>query len=193
MNFISSQPTRSCHDIESYRNRLGMNCEDHRTPLKCESYDQVGFDDQEVYRLIVNCAQTCGICDLQTRPSLLQFVFKMQALSFFNGKEKGPKIPTTDVFFNYHPTHSPTLFLTWYPTQNPTYGTTQSPTRHHTSHPTKKPINCRDSKSFRTFLGLKCARHRRLGCDAMTTLGFTVSQMTELRINCPVTCGLCNV
>ena len=82
--YPSLVPTSTCHDTKNFRNRIGMACVDNAAlDIPCESYYKIGFSGEEVYQLLVNCPRTCGICESLARPTLLEFVSKMQASKYF--------------------------------------------------------------------------------------------------------------
>uniref|UniRef100_A0A7S1FKD1 ShKT domain-containing protein n=1 Tax=Corethron hystrix TaxID=216773 RepID=A0A7S1FKD1_9STRA len=70
-----------CTDSIDYKTPLGLRCSNHNDiPLPCESYYTVGFDDDAVLQLLLNCPRACGLCDKWIRPSLLPFLSRMEDL-----------------------------------------------------------------------------------------------------------------
>lgn len=64
----------SCNDVKSYRNKLGMPCPIHKTLLSCSSFYTIGFSEQEMYELLLNCPQSCGTFKSKSSFSAVQSV-----------------------------------------------------------------------------------------------------------------------
>ena len=58
---------------------------------------------------------------------------------------------------------------------------------------TPKRGQCLDYSSYRSKIGSTCETIRQAGlnCDGFTDLGFTPSETDELKMACPIACGLC--
>ena len=52
---------------------------------------------------------------------------------------------------------------------------------------------CLDDSSYRSKIGSTCEtiRQARLNCDGFSRLGFKTSETDELKMACPIACGLC--
>jgi len=196
----SSNPSNSCHDVASFRNRIGRGCADFLKSTPCERYVSLGFSHTEVYELLANCPHTCGICEPVIRPSLLLFISD-------NRPSDGTLV-------------SNKMRLVRPPTARPTVRLTSRPTGISTLHPTGGPDDagaddaaasppegggrtdnnfsftgmdgrCEDSRKFKTHMGLTCRDHKNLNCLDIQSIGFTPKQMLQLLSNCPKTCDVC--
>jgi len=77
------------------------------------------------------------------------------------------------------------------PTTKPTPSPTVNPTRNPTLKPTKHQSNCSDDSKYISKLGVACADHAGINCNAMLLLGFTEAEMKDLFSKCPRSCGKC--
>mmetsp|Transcript_6577 Transcript_6577/g.9980 ORF Transcript_6577/g.9980 Transcript_6577/m.9980 type:complete len:182 (-) Transcript_6577:285-830(-) len=66
------------------------------------------------------------------------------------------------------------------PTTKPTPSPTVNPTRNPTLKPTKHQSSCSDDSKYISKLGVACADHAGINCNAMLLLGFTEAEMKDL-------------
>jgi len=206
----SGRPSGSCHDVSSFRNRIGRSCADFSDTMPCEQYLSLGFRHDDVYRLLANCPHTCGICEPVIRPGLLVFISDHRPSAEVLVQKKGgapekavSRSPTAAPLPVRRPTPRPTVPLSVPPTPSPTDGDgdgatllpqdVTGPMEHFFALTGPDARACEDSATFRTHMGLSCRDHRNLQCLDIQSIGFTPNQMLQLLWNCPRTCGLCPV
>ena len=52
------------------------------------------------------------------------------------------------------------------------------------------PQTCQDNFAYRSRLGLDCSMHIVVDCKVMQEIGFSESEIDELILNCPCSCGV---
>jgi len=183
--YPSAQPTYTCHDVSSYKNRIGRTCSEHKDTPTCLSYLELGFSKEDVHELLVNCPQTCGLCDSMHQLDS-QFI-SLKGPTFYPSSISPSKYPSTrpnDVqsLVGASSTKAPSKFSSL---------VSSDAFRVSVSNNKK----CFDNFDFRSLKGLKCSDLKivvtMMPCNSFGKLGMDNIGVITVMAACPETCGYC--